>query len=408
MLPFFKRIDDRFSRLIALTAVVALLVAACGSKPATTDSTTLGSDVSNTSSESTAAVSTDLTEATTAETANSTTPAATTDTTALTTTTTVAATTTTTVAAAEAANAPAGSVIITAEDGVYYVTTEGANKLISYFSAPAVAADLIDFAIGDTRGGVIIHPDRGPFFYRGSASIVFWIPQGGSAAQQLLVPAVDQGLQLEDVVVQGNSVGVYYTRLEGSLPDDMLQTLRRFDLDTKAVSPIADVAGWESGTWNFSVGGDLIVNEWAGEAYYGFGFRELDGALFDWTLDPTAGALFDCYPECPDAISVSPGGHRFAYAQRTAGVHWVTIIDVESGDTVAYFSLPGGVYEIHSIDLGNDYMVVNRVEEGNEWYIHPLLIEIDLASLGVSEIPFNGLARLANVVPQLNGVVLFP
>ena len=282
------------------------------------------------------------------------------------------------------------------------------TSLISYSTPPVVPADLIDFAISDTRGGLIIHPNRSPFFYKGNASIVYRIPLGGSAAQEMLVSASDQGLQLEDVVVKGGSVGVYYTRVEGSLPEDLLQTLRRYDLDSKVVQPIADVAGWESGVWNFSIGGDIIAYQWSGEGWGGFFFRDLDGVIFDWALDPTAGGLFDCYPECPVGIAVSPGGHRLAYAQRSAGIFSVTIIDLQSGDTVASFTLPGGVYEIHSIELGDDYMVVNRVEEGSEWYISPLLVEISQGSLGVSEIPFNGLARLTNVIPQLNGVVAFP
>jgi hypothetical protein len=398
----------QFIRSRAALSIVAFTVAAtaCGGATSSTDATG-GSSTPTVATSAAPTESTSATDATPTSAAEASTTSQAVTTTTEAATTTVAETTTTTAAPVAANDAPAGSVIITAEDGVFFVSSSGSNQLIAYASEPEFASDRIDFAISDTRGGVIIHPDRAPFFYKGNNTIVYRIPLGGSSYQQMLVPAADQGLSLEDVVRQGPNVGVYYTRLEGSFPEDMVQTLRRYDLDSKDVQEITDVAGWESGAWNFSVGENLIVHQWAEEGYAGFQFRDVvDGMWGVWSGDPTDGGEFDCYPECHVAVAVSPGGHQVAWAQRQAGTFWVTVTDVEFGTVVASFTLPNGVYEIHSIDLGDDYLVVNRQEEGNEWFIEPLLV--NLVSLGVTEIPMNGLARLTLVVPTLDGVVQYP
>ena len=396
--------DMRYTRALIVLATMALLAAACGGS-ASTDSTTAATSAS--SSSSTALTIPDSTTTAT-DTGTTVTTAATITTAESTTTTTLAIAASTTTSTLGITAAPSGTVIITADDGVYVATPTTATQLISYSVPPAFPSDLIDFAIGDTRGGVIIHPNRNPWLYKGTDSIVYWIPKGAAAAQQLLVSAGDQGTQLEDVISVGGLVSVYYTRLEGSLPEDMSQTLRHFDLDSKTVTPLTQVAGWESGAWNFSVGGNTIVNQWSGEGWGGFGVRDLTGASTPWAADPTAGGVFDCYPNCHVGVAVNPNGTKIAYAQRQAGVFWVTIINLADDSISANFSLPAGVYEIHSMDLGSNHLVVNRQEEGSEWYIEPLLVDLPSGGLVIDTIPLNGLARLTGVVPQLNGVVAFP
>ncbi len=201
---------------------------------------------------------------------------------------------------------------------------------------------------------------------------------------------------------------MYYTRLEGSTPDDRLQTLRRFDLDSKEVVPVADVAGWESGAWNFSVGGDLIGYQGAAEGFFWIDFRDLSGALLDPPYHPNPDGEFDCYPTCHWAIAVNPDGSQIGWVQRMEGVYWVTIVNTLDGSVAANFTIPPGTYEVVSMDLGFDHLVINMIEEGSEWYNRPFLVEIAAGSLGVTEIPFNGYARLTDVVPQMNGVVTYP
>ncbi|MEA2002738.1 MAG: hypothetical protein U9N84_12760 [Actinomycetota bacterium] len=136
--------------------------------------------------------------------------------------------------------------MITNEDGVFVVTLDGVvSQMIA--ASPAVAGGLINFAMDDTRGGIVFQPHGEPWRYTGADSIVYWVPQGANAHQQLLVPAADQGLLFEDIAQQGDEVMVYYSRASGDNPDTATQTLRRFDLDATTVAEVGQVGGWESG-----------------------------------------------------------------------------------------------------------------------------------------------------------------
>jgi len=378
------------NRKVAIVlSVLALVAASCGDDDAVATTTAAPSS----------------TTATTAATPATTTAAAVT-------TTMVAVTTTTTEPPPVAL--PAGSVLVTNEDGVFVATLDGVTSQV-IAASPAAVDGLINFAMDDTRGGIVFQPHGEPWRYTGADSIVYWIPQGASAHQQLLVPAADQGLLLEDIVEQGDEVMVYYSRVSGDTPDTATQTLRRFGLDAKTVAEVSQVGGWESGASPISVGNDTIVINGMGEGWAWITFAGLDGAGFDSAANPIPDGAFDCVPDCFYYGVVSPDGAQVAFGRLgpNAGgfptVPEIEVRNIATGTLVMSVSLPEvpAVGYIDSLDLVDGFVLINLVEEGSEY---PVATIVDIASGGLATYPapLGGVARFLRSIPDLDGVVGWP
>ena len=382
----------RSRRLTVVLGVFALLVAGCGGDTTDEPTTTAPAEAETTTTAS-----------------------------AVVTTTTAGPTTTTTVAAATTtteppiAAPPAGAMLITNEDGVFVATIDGVVSQV-VAADPGAVDGIIDFAIDDTRGGLVVQPHRSPWFYLGNDSIVYWIPQGAASLQELLVPAADQGLKLEDVAAQGETVQVYYTRRSGDLPDTAEQTLRRFDVDAKSVVEVSLVGGWESGTSPISVGGNAIVRNGSGEAYFFLVFTDLGGTVFDSPANSIPDGGFDCVPfDCFWYADLSPDGSAVALgrlAPNAGGfptIPEIEVRNVSTGDLIMSVTLPEvpAVAGIDSLDLGDGYVLINLVEEGA---VYPYATVVDIASGGLTTVPapVGGIARFLRSVPDLDGVVSWP
>ena len=329
-------------------------------------------------------------------------------------TTTAAPTTTTTTTEPPPAGPPPGSVLITNEDGVYVGTIDGvASQVID--ADPGVVGGMIGFAIDDTVGGIVFQPNHQPFLYMGDDSIVYWVPQGSGAPQELLVPAADQGLGLEDVV-NNDGVQVYYTRVEGrSSPETAKQTLRRFDVAATTVTEVTTVGGWESGSSPISAGGNTIVSNGVGEGYYWMSFYDLDGVLFDSPANPIPDGEFDCAPECFYYGDVSPDGTLLAVGRLATNAGGFAIVpeievrNIATGAVVLSVVLPEvpAFPWIHSLDLSDTHVLINIVEEGSE-YPYATIVDIASGGLVTYPAPVGGVARFLRSMPDLDGVVAWP
>ncbi len=378
-------------RFIVLVFVLALMATACGGDDADT-STTSAPETTVTAAPTTTAAPATTTVA----------PA------------TTSSTTTTTTTEPAPVGPPPGSVLITNEDGVYVGTIDGVASQIIDADTSAIGG-IIAFAIDDTAGGVVFQPNQQPFLFKGDDSIVYWVPQGAGAPQELLVPAADQGLGLEDVVDDGR-VQVYYTRVEGQGdPETAAQTLRRFDVAATAVTEVAIVGGWESGSSPISVGGDAIVSNGVGEGWFFMNFFDLDGVVFDSPANPIPDGEFDCGPDCFYFGDLSPDGTHVAVARlgtNSGGfaiVPEVEVRNVATGAVVMSVVLPEvpAFPWIHSLDLSDTHVLINIVEEGSEY---PFATIIDIASGGLTTYPapVGGVARFLRSVPDLDGVIAWP
>lgn len=307
-----------------------------------------------------------------------------------------------------------GSLLITNEDGVFVATPTGVVSQVLNADSTAVGG-IVDFAIDDTRGGIIVQPHRGMGGYGGNDAIVYWAPEGSGALQELLVPAEDQSIKLEDVAANGDVVTVYYTRRSGYTPDTAQQTLRSFDLDAKTVDEIAVVGGWESGTSPISVGGNAIVRSGAGEAWFWTTFSDLAGTEFDSPANPMPDGAEDCIPDCFWYADLSPGGSQVAFgrlAPNAGGfpaIPEILVRNVATGDLVMDVTLPelsAGGY-IDSLDVSATHVLINIVEEGAV-FPYARVIEIGAGGTSAELAPIGGIARFLRSTPDLSGVLSWP
>jgi hypothetical protein len=371
------------TKLVTAFAALSLLAAACGGGAVTT--TTEGPAPTTTQGP-----------------APTTTEAAVTTTTVAATTTTAPAVTTTTTEAPPTGPTTAvpGTLLVANDDGVFEVTLSGTVNTI-------VDGGIIHVAIDDTQGGIIFQPRVQPWSVFGTDSIVYRIAAGASAASTFLIPTSDQGLSLEDVVNIGG-VRAYYTRLDTSAGgDNYIQTLRRYDLASSTVTELTVVGGWESGSTNISAGGDRILRNWSGEGWEGIEMMNLAGDEIDLLGTPNSDGAFDCRPECAHAATLSPDGTKLAFAHQVLSQLVINLVDVDTGINIDSYvmSWPIGGY-VDSIDVSNDYIVVNTIEEGSETPTKPRIINIATGEVTLS--PVMGRAFFTRAVINTGGVVDWP
>ena len=370
------------TKLVTALSALTLIAAACGTGAVTT--TTEGPAPTTTEGPA---------PTTTAAPATTTTVAATTTTAAVTTTTTEAP------PSGPTAAAP-GTLLVANEDGVYEVTLSGTVNTI-------VDGGIIHVAIDDTKGGIIFQPRVQPWSVFGTDSIVYRIGAGASSASTFLIPTSEQGLSLEDVVDNGG-VKTYYTRLDTSAGGDQyIQTLRRYDVATGTVTELALVGGWESGSRNISIGGNRILRNWSGEGWEGASAMSLAGDEIVLAGTPNSEGQFDCRPDCAHAATISPDGTKVAFAHQVLGQLVINVADLDSGLNLENYimSWPIGGY-VDSIDMSDDYIVVNTIEEGSETPTKARVINIATGDVTLS--PVVGRAFFTRAVINTGGVVDWP
>jgi len=273
-----------------------------------------------------------------------------------TTATTVVSTTTTSSTTTSTTTVPTtligAELLVAGPDGVTLVQPDGNASLI--IDTPAV------FAIDDLAGGVLFQKQRS---VRERGSIVYRVRSGEFEAIETLVPAFDQGLVLNGVARDGEETYVYYSRSEGSSPEDDRKTLRRYSLQTREVTELEVIGGWESGSFPVSISDSLILRNWSGEAYAGMRFADLRANAAAVAANPTPDeGFFDC-GGCPSVGELSADGGRLVYREVEAGVDYAVIKHVASGAEVRRIELGGiNVWRTISFDLTGDFLAVNRAD----------------------------------------------
>lgn len=306
------------------------------------------------------------------------------------------------------------------------LVTNAAGLLLDDDLGAPLIAGRVTRGMDDLGGGVVFQMESSDYSWDATElnesrdTIIWWVPAGGDAPQELLVPSGSQWLTLHDVVEIGGSAHVVYTRLEGNSPDDRIETLRTFDLDARTVTEVARVGGWESRTGHISGGDGLFTFEWFAESFTGFAF--LDGSGEDLVLeaDPFQGRVCDGGlpegpgSECYSLLDLDPSSGRIAYL--------VTVHDSSARITsrhVAVASLDGSTetrYEIpisdqegwwpRSVDLFGGYMLVNGY--GQDFGIASPALMIDLDTGDMVRLNVDGEARFVRIPPRTSSGVIAP
>ena len=299
---------------------------------------------------------------------------------------------------------PAVEVLVTNDDGVFLIDTEGE---ISQLVKGRVA-----YAVDDTRGGLLFQVERGRNWElsfegpseRSRATVVWWVPAGSSAAQELLVPSPGAGhwLSLHDAYRTGRSFSVLYTRSEGSVPfEDAWEKLRIFDVGADEVREVATVGGWEHDFDGVSVSGDLI----SGTSGHLYGrdcmLLAMNGEFVTPPGLPESDAECGMRGGCRFSCVVSADGSQIAYLESPLEdePRGIALVVVEMASGTELVRLDAGSDDAHrygSLDLNGQLLLVNRRREDSgvrEAFGEALLVH--LANDSADEVPVSGRVRFA-------------
>lgn len=256
-------------------------------------------------------------------------------------------------------------------------------------------------AVPDGRGGVLFQESRGrPFGGSDPSTIVWWLEAGSSTPRELLVPSPGHFLSLHQVVEVDGRLKVLYTRHEGTGPNDMGDRLRLIDVETLDITELGWVGGWESLSYNITMGGGLVGREWLGEGWHGFAFTDSSGKETFIPADPFQGeAKMDCEAPCRRLPALSRDGLHLAYIEYAyegdiVADFLLIIRHVETGDELT--TIPLGwrqTWSPVSLDLVGSNVVVNRRSGTLQDVTEPALL-VDLATGQTVEAPLAGEARI--------------
>jgi hypothetical protein len=168
---------------------------------------------------------------------------------------------------------------------------------------------------------------------------------------------------LNGVAVDDGEPFVYYSRNEGTTVEDTRTTLRRYSLETREVTELSTIGGWESGAFPIGVSQNLIVYNWGAEALHGINFTDLAANTAAVAANPAPEEGYeDCWP-CPSLAELSHDGSRLVYLEFEQGYQAV-IRHVASGAEIRRVNFPfaGDDSRVVSFDLSATHLVVNLVD----------------------------------------------
>lgn len=311
-------------------------------------------------------------------------------------TATTAAVTTTGVSGADP-----GMVVVAGRDGVVGVAPDGTvTPLVE--GAATVAVD-------DTMGGLLFQTSSGPRDAATGSPIppeesglttVWWVWADSADPRELLVPDPGNWLTLEDAARIDDALTVFYQRRSGQGPEDLVETLRRYDVAADVVTEVAVVGAWESGS-DVSIGGELVARSWFAEAQCGLDFFDLAGDPVDVAGAPAV----DVSEECRGAWhgELSPDDRRLAYTEPRRDVDGlfigedVVIVDAAGGEEVARIPVREEQvpWLVGDIDLAGDVLVVNRVDaDDRAAHLSALVFDVAAPEAPPRELPIAGRAAL--------------
>ena len=253
-------------------------------------------------------------------------------------------------------------------------------------------------AVDDGLGGLLYQIDAGRDWEQTEeprTTIVWWVPAGSERPLDLLVPASDQDLTLEDAYAVDGSLTVLYRRSEGAVSFEMVDSLRSYDRATGSVAELMRGSAWESGFDIGSVGGGLIA---------GTSYTQVDASCFLLNLDgevissPANPSVPGCEsPGCPDSCVLSPDGSGLAHVEtryvestNTTTAHEIVVSDMATGEKIHTIEFPPGNGRI-SLDIADDWILVNRAT--GEEPLAALVVNAASPDIPAWEAPVAGVAR---------------
>ncbi|MDH3261581.1 MAG: hypothetical protein OEM84_11500 [Acidimicrobiia bacterium] len=307
---------------------------------------------------------------------------------------------------------PVVEVLVTNQDGVFYVDSAG--------EVSQLVIGRVVYAVDDTRGGLLFQVERGrSAWWQGGGplndTVVWWVPQGSAAARELLVPTAGAGqdLALYDAF-EGDDGHLRVVYVRSSTPEGeggffgQTDSLRVFDVETGSVNEVWEQGAYEMGFGLVSVGAGLLAAT---------GYEQVG----DWCffLDPSTSESGDhatvevpgappvdptCEECCKSGCVLSPNGELLAYRDCSE----VTVVDRNTdGSQQRFRSVERPPVSISGpLDLTGTYLLVNQQSERDRFAEDKSATLIRLDSGDRYPVPIDGLARFVNAPIDINGPVV--
>jgi hypothetical protein len=316
----------------------------------------------------------------------------------------VASTTTTTTStdAPVASESDIGeTVLVAAEDGVYQIDRNGDVELL--------VAGPVAYAVDDTQGGLLFQVDRGRTWEDEDSwsTIVWWIPRGASAPQELLVPTPETGhqLSLHDTYATDDGFAVLYTRHEGVTPNvDINDRLRRFDVPARRVTDLYSQGAFEQGFDQVSTNGELIAGVWHHQVGSGCFIYDLDGQPAHLVPEEASDHTSEDYVS---GCRLSPQGDRlvFTTVQSESNERLSTTLhawDLTADEEVARFVVPRDDGRVVDIEVSEANLMANIVDEDHQ---KTLVFSLNAPERAPVALPIPGMARFVDTPVGLGAPV---
>jgi hypothetical protein len=303
--------------------------------------------------------------------------------------------------------------LITTDDGVYQVEPEGTATLL--------VDGAVAHAVDDTQGGLLFQLERARAWDESAPNdlptVIWWIPRGADRPQELLVPTPGAGhrLTLHDAYPTDEGFAVLYTRHEGSMPDDMIDTLRRFEVSGGTVTVLRSQGAFEQGFGDVSSNGELIAATWYQQVGSGCFIADLDGVPVDIVPRAAADPNSESYVQ---GCRLSAGGDRLAFFTRQYDDNHYASTTIDLWDLVTdkqahRFVVPSGTGDVAGIDMAGAHLLANRMDEN----LRPTTAVVPMPGLvwnleeptaAAVELPIAGFARFAHAPVDITGPVEAP
>ncbi len=306
-------------------------------------------------------------------------------------------TSTTSTTTTEPASEAAPQILVAGPDGVYLVGP-GAEPVQLISGRAATAVD-------DGLGGLLYQVDAGRAWDQTGeprTTIVWWVPAGSERPLDLLVPATGQSLTLEDAIVDGDDLSVFYRRSEGAPSFEMVDSLRRYDQATGTVTELIRHSAWEAALTIGSVGGGIIAGTSYGQLDASCLFLGFDGTTVHVPADPSVPGCEE--PYCPHDCVISLDGSQVAHLEtRFDDATNTTLADVvvvavrDTGVEMVRIDIPHAragtarLDGVASVDLAGSWILVNRTNGGEA--AQAWLVPVDGSEVPAWEVPMAGVAR---------------
>ena len=245
----------------------------------------------------------------------------------------------------------------------------------------------------DLGGGLVFQTDDGG---------IWWRAVGEPAAERVVSAEEGERMLIQDVVLVGDRVEIWYLRERGFSIEDHVVFLERSALTGGQTSVVGEVGSWETSS-TVTVGGAVVALETNAEGFHAFGVTdfELERVAQPWNPYESMEMEETFLCDCPKELIVSDDGSRAVFldslVQEAITLPVLVVVDIVSGEEMARVEVSGFGWasgegpEITTVDILGDLVLINGADEGQPF--PAIWTDLGAAEMVWEALPVPGFAR---------------